>query len=1004
MDADLSAALAPEALAPPIARDLGLPPDAVTSVLRRLAAGDQPAFLARYRPEHVRGLALRDLERIQARATHAVAFEFRRQQLRLELLAAERLDEETTRLLDVAEHVVELDDLRTLLRKRKRGAGGKARARGLGALASQLWACGSTGRFAGDDEAASDADPLELAAQFPSRRPASRPARRGSAPKKAQADATQADASSEIETEGTSELESSSGTEDAGQAEVAASAATEGTSELESSSGVDAAQAEPSPEAGATSDQAQAPSDADATRTEASGPSAHADPGGTSVDDAQPTDATSAESPGSAAAPAQTSVEAASAGDEPTPSEAAASAGDEPTPSEAAASAQPASSPQDATPPEEPHVPLPDRDLADARSIVADEAFALPIVVRRLRDLVFDEGRMRATVVPGKKDRGGRYARLAERVEPVAKLVPPQILGLHRGDREGALQLHLEVEMERFDEVCGELLGIDASRPCGLQLRQAMRDAWQGASGRAVRQGARKILKQFAERRAIGEFCEAYRPLLLAPALGDRPVLAVDPGFAPGCRVAVLDAHGGIVARDTVFPLEPKLQAPQAKARLIELAREHAVAAIAVTNGNGGRDVERLCRELCRETEDIDAVVVSADADMAGMFAGSRAAKQELADGDASLRRAVAAGRRLQNPLREVAKLDARKLGLGQYQHEVDQEELRAALEQVLTSCINEVGVDPNSATADELARVAGFSQAVAAAVVSHREQHGAFRSRQALLDVPGVPGRAFEQGAGFLRIEQGDHALDRTTIHPERHAQVIEMARALGVTVGDLIGNTELVGKLDGKSQLDKPGASGEPLGPATLDAILQQLRKPGADPRPPFEPVEFEPTLASFEDLTVGMELPGVITHLANFGAFVDVGLPQEALVHVSELSHGFISSPFEAVHVGQRVRGRVIEITPERKRFSLSLRALAPRPERSDKPSGKRRRKSDGRDGGGSRKGGGGSRKGDRGPRKGGDRNSGRGGQGQKGGSDRVLGFKLDLSALADRLDKN
>jgi uncharacterized protein len=359
-------------------------------------------------------------------------------------------------------------------------------------------------------------------------------------------------------------------------------------------------------------------------------------------------------------------------------------------------------------------------------------------------------------------------------------------------------------------------------------------------------------------------------------------------------------------------------------------------------------------------------------------------------------------------------------------------------------SCINEVGVDPNRATADQLARVAGISHAIAKAIVSHREQHGPLLGRQALLDIPGVAGKAFEQAAGFLRIEDGDHALDRTAIHPERYGQVIEMAREAGVTVGDLVGNPELVDRLEPERQLDRPGATGEPLGRIMLGIILEQLRYPGVDPRPPFEPVEFEAALQSFEDLTVGMELTGVITHLATFGAFVNVGLPHEGLVHVSELTHGFISSPFEAVYVGQRVRGRVIEVTPDRKRFSLSLRALQPKPESKSRPGGKRRRRPDDDRGpaeqrqgdrGPSDRGPGDRGPGDRGPsdrgpgdRERGDRDRDRGdrrdrggpkgpGKGHKGGDrdrdrggpkpqdkgDRVLNFKLDLSKLAERFQK-
>jgi len=993
----MSAALAPEALAPPIARDLGLPEVAVTGVLRLLAAGAQPAFLARFRPERTGNLRLRDLEHVQARAAHAVAFELRRQQLRQELATRGRIDDELAALLASATHPIELDDVRIAQqRKRKRGPAAKARARGLTVLAAKLWACGSDGRLHGDEPGAPETDPLELAALHPGRpAPRQQRKRRGREGQGA-SDEAQAGVAGEEASEATSAEHEAPGGEEASEA-TGAEPGDRGEDASE------AADAEPG-EHEAASDREDASEAASAEPIAPEEDEATSELGEHEAHDRSLADDASNDS-----------AEAAAAAED---------AADEHADEHA----------DDGEDDDEPAVPSPERDLAGARLIAADDAFHVPLLVRELRNLVLVEGRIRATQVPGKKDKGGRYAKLSERSEPVAKLSPTHLLGLLRGERDGVLELHLEIDPERFDAVCDGLLGIDATRPCGAQLRQALHEAWMGAPGRAVRASARKLIKQRVDRQAIAEIGEAYRPLLLAPALGLRPVLAIDPGFEPGCRLVVLGADGSVLVRDTVFPLQPKLAVPQTKALVAELCREHGVVAIAVTNGNGGRDVERLCRETLRETEGLaGVVVVSADSDAAALFASSRLAKQELPDADASLRRAVAAGRRLQDPLTELAKIDPRKLGLGQHQHEVDQEELRAALEQVLVSCINEVGVDPNRATAEQLARVAGISHALAKAIVSHREQHGPLRSRQALLDVPGVAGKAFEQAAGFLRIDDGDHVLDRTGIHPERYGQVIEMAREAGVTVGDLVGNPELVDRLEPERQLDRPGASGEPLGRATLASILEQLRQPGVDPRPPFEPVEFEPALQSFEDLTVGMELTGVITHLATFGAFVNVGLAQEGLVHVSELTHGYISSPFEAVHVGQRVRGRVIEVTPDRKRFSLSLRALQPRPEGKGRPSGKRRRKDDEPRARSDRGGEQGERddrnrdrgersdrgergdRGDRGERgdrrdRGGPKGPGRGPKGgDRGGpkpqdkGDRVLNFKLDLSKLAERFQK-
>lgn len=988
----MSAAFTPQALGAPIARELNLPEAAVIGVLELLATGAQPVFLCRYRREHVGPLALRDLERVQARAVRAVAFELKRQQTRAELAASPRWNDELAELVDTATHPVHLEDVSAGSRRRKRGAASRARGRGLGTLASLLWASGSTGRLAGEEPGPADADPLELARQNPGRPPAPRKKsagkrKRGKKKPDAENEAQSAEAPEASDAEPSDAEPSVDASETAQATESVDVQAVDEMATVDAAgesvpaandvvTGTDTSEAGSPDESGesASTEAAAEPTSSDAVAADEAAV-ASAEPQSAEGDDA----------------PASEASEASAANDE-----------DEAAPTDSEAQAADASEPpEEATPP---RPPSPEQDLASARIIVGDDAFDVPLLVRRLRDLVLDHGTARATVVPGKKDKGGRYAKLAGRVEPLAKATPSYLLGLLRGEREGGLQVHLEISAERFDAVCDEVLGIDAERPCGAQLRDALREAWQGPSGRSVRQSVRVLLKRWADRQAIGEFCDAYRSLLLAPPFGRTPVLAIDPGFEPGCRVAVLDGAGAVLAQDTVFPLQPKLQAPQAKARIAELAAAHGVTAIVVTNGNGGRDIERLCREVIRETEGLDPIIVATDGDAAGLLGSSRALKQELPNADTSVRRAIAAGRRVQDPLAALVNVDARKLGLGQHQHEVDQEQLRAALEQVLVSCVNEVGVDPNVASLEQLTRVVGFNHALAQAIVTHREEHGPFRSRQALQEVPGLEGKTFEQSAGFLRIEDGDQPLDRTAIHPERYALVTQIAGDLGVTVGDLVGNAKLVDTIDAKRYLSGKDDDGEQLGRATFDALLEQLRKPGLDPRPAFEPVEYDSSLEKFEDLTVGMELPGVVTHLAKFGAFIDVGLPQEGLVHVSELTHGFISGPAEAVYVGQRVKGRVIEIAADRKRFSMSLRALMPRPEGQDRPSGKRRRRNDGDDRGDR------SGKGKRG--RGNDRDRGRGGPGgrrgggggggnDRGSSDRVLGFKLDLSELAKQL---
>ncbi|MBK8237557.1 MAG: helix-hairpin-helix domain-containing protein [Deltaproteobacteria bacterium] len=656
--------------------------------------------------------------------------------------------------------------------------------------------------------------------------------------------------------------------------------------------------------------------------------------------------------------------------------------------------------------------------LAGARTIAAERIAEWPTLRMRLRQLLLERGRLVVHIADDKREKAARWAKFADKPEPCASIPAHTLLSLHRGEREGVLSIDIEIDPAEIEACCREVLGI-LDNDAGGQVLDAAAEAWHFSLGKAVRNGVRRALKERADRDAIAAYADALRPLLFAPALGAVPVMGIDPGFAPGCRVAVVDANGGVLEHDTVFPLQPKQQVPQTKARLVELIEAHGVAAIAIADAGGARELERLVRETLAGTETHQALpVVFVDSDVIALLAAARSTKDELRE-EPPLRRAVAVARRVQDPLRELVKIDARKLGLGQFQHEVDQEELRGALEQAATSAVCAVGVDVNTASADLLARVAGLSHASSRALVAHREAKGPLRSRSALFEVPGIAGKSFEQGAGFLRVHGGEQPLDVTAIHPERYPLVTQMARDLGLTVPELLADPALVDRIDRTRYLGHASVAGEPLGPLAQDALLAELRAPGVDGRPPFESVAFDPKLRSFGDLAVGMELEGVITRIANFGAFVDVGLSNEGLVHISELSHGFTASPADVVHIGQVVKGRVIEIDAERKRFSLSLRALLPKPERPERRDDRRPGKPPRREGDAERPRGDGERRG-RDDRRGGDRDrddkrqrGGGGGGGPKRGGprrdeaepkrERTLNFHLDLSALMDRVGK-
>jgi uncharacterized protein len=951
MDVDaVRAALSAPVLAPPIARALALPAPAVEAALVLLAEGAQPAFVAAYRADRVDGMAVRDLERVQAAAVRAVAFEFQREQLRQELRDRQKLEPVLDAMVKAAEHALDLDDVRVLLRKRKRGPAAKARGLGLAPLADALFKVGTTGPL-------SDPKVLDL--------------RRG-----ARSHGPKGKAAREARSEGEAHEISPQQGEDHGAApEIEAH---EGEAHEGEAHEVEAVESEET----AAQTEGDAPAaDTEAASAETEVPAADAEASHEAEDEVE--DAPAASAPVDPFAWAQTRIGEA--------------------------------------------LPTIDDVLAQARTICAERIAEWPPLRLALRHAVLEHGVVVARIPEEKKsEKAARFAKYANKPEGCAKISSPTLLAIHRGERENVLAVDIEVDEAIVESVGREILAI-APGPAGDQVALALAEAWQYSLGRAVRSGVRRALKERSDRDAVGAYAEALRPLLLAPALGAVRVLGIDPGFAPGCRVVAIDAGGAVLEDDTIFPLQPKLQAPQSKARIAELVQKHEIAAVAIADAGGGRDVERLVREALAGDEDAPRIpVVLVDSEMVALLAAARTTKEELGE-HAPLRRAVAVARRVQDPLGEMVKVDPRKLGLGQYQHEVDQEELRASLDQVVASCVCEVGVDVNRASLDVLAKVPGLSHAISRALVAFGDENGPILTRAQLFDVPGFAGKTFEQAAGFLRIPGGEQPLDDTAIHPERYPLVTQIARDLGVTVGDLLGHPELVDRIDTERYLGNPSVSGEPLGPRVMLGILDQLRHPGKDPRPPFVSIAFDPQLRSFADLTVGMELDGVITRIANFGAFVDVGLAHEGLAHISELSHTFTASPADVVHIGQVVRGRVIEIDAERKRFSLSLRALQPKPERPERPAAEaRRRPQQPRDEGerrredrprqdrraGERTGGGEGRRdrpqGDRGgpPPSGGPRGRGapaRGRGREEERETRTLNFNLDLSALMDRVSK-
>lgn len=910
MDAQaVSAALTPAALAPAIAKRLGLPPADVETALGLLAQGAQPAFIARHRGDRVKELRIEDLEQIQSAAAQAVGFELRRQQVAVELEQRGAAGPIIERELAAASHPLDLDDVRSFGKRKTRPAVARARIGGLTPLALALWQHGSDGDFSNAETIPSDLLAVPSRASLNKKRKRKRK-------KKVEAEVEAAPAP-QASPEPSPEPSSEEAAED-GHASVDEVASTQDTPEPAASTEPAEPVAEPVTEAAVPD-----------TETAAPGPDIPSFDG--------------------EALAAQVGADA---------------------------------------------VPDDAEAMAGAKTICADFVVEHPGVRRLLRRLVMTRGKLRTAVVPAKQDKAGRYSKFFDRAEVCSSMAPTNVLAIQRAERDGLLDVSVEVEADMLRDEVAKLLGVAETGAAAAALREAIDEAWaHGGLAKAISGGVRRQMKERADRAIIPNLCEALRPQLLAPAFGRRPVLCIDPGTQHGCRLVVLSAEGSLVAEDTVFPLQPKMQVPQAKARIAELCAEHGAALIVVVGSTGAREVEKLARAAVAESEAVSGIAVhTVDGDGVGSLAGSKTFKTEFPKADAATRRAVCAGRRVQDPLLALARADLRKLSLGQFQFDVDPEALRQALEQVVGTCIAKVGVDLSTVDADTLARVPGMSQALAKAVVAHRDgKEGGFRSRNELLEVPGMVGKAFEQAAGFVRVQGGEQPLDATPIHPERYAQVAEMARSLDTTVPELLGDAAKVDAIDPEAFLGKPGVSGEPLGPHGFSQIQAELRQPDRDPRPPFEVAAFHPDLGSFDDLTVGMELEGVITHLAGFGAFVDVGIAQEGLVHLSEMSHDYVAAAGDVVHIGQRIKGKVIEITPEKKRFALSMKAMTAAPERPARQRGDGPRRGDGpKDG---RKGGKGKGKGKGGPRGGGPRKEKR--------EEKVLGFRMDLSDLASRL---
>ena len=553
--------------------------------------------------------------------------------------------------------------------------------------------------------------------------------------------------------------------------------------------------------------------------------------------------------------------------------------------------------------------------LSGARDIIAERINEDAQARDRMRRLFERKSSIRAKVAKDKEEEGAKYRDYFDWEESLAKAPSHRVLAMRRGEKEKILRLKIEPPQEdAFRQLKRQFL--QGYGPATEQVEMAVEDAYKRLLSMSMETEARLQSKKKADAEAIRVFTENLRQLLMSPPLGQRNVLALDPGFRTGCKLVCLDRQGKLLFNTAIYPHPPQNQRREAEDKLYNLVQKYKIEAIAVGNGTAGRETVDFLRKIGLDKE-VQVVMVNEAG--ASIYSASEAAREEFPDHDVTVRGAVSIGRRLMDPLAELVKIDAKSIGVGQYQHDVDQNALRNALDEVVQSCVNKVGVEVNTASKQLLTYVSGLGPVLAQNIIDYRDENGPFRSRAALKKVPRLGAKAFEQSAGFLRIRDGKNPLDASAVHPESYAVVDRMAKGLGVTVKEWIEREDL------RKQLNLKAYVTDSVGLPTLKDIVKELAKPGRDPREQFESFEFTEGINEIDDLREGMVLPGLVTNITAFGAFVDVGVHQDGLVHVSEMANRYIRDPNEVVKVNQKVMVKVVEVDKKRKRISLSMKQV-------------------------------------------------------------------------------
>ena len=554
----------------------------------------------------------------------------------------------------------------------------------------------------------------------------------------------------------------------------------------------------------------------------------------------------------------------------------------------------------------------PDEALKGARDIISEWINESEAARNSIRNIFVREAIISSKVIKGKEEEAQKYRDYFDMNEKLARCSSHRLLAMRRGETEGFLRVNISPEDDRCLEKLDRIF-VKGETESSEQVVEAVTDAYKRLLKPSIETEFASESKAKADAEAIRVFAENLRQLLLAPPLGQKRVLGIDPGFRTGCKVVCLDAQGNLLHNETIYPHPPVNETSQAMRKVQKMVEAYDIQAIAIGNGTAGRETEQFIQNT-RLDREVKLFVVSENG--ASIYSASKIARDEFPDYDVTVRGAVSIGRRLMDPLAELVKIDPKSIGVGQYQHDVDQSQLKKALEQTVENAVNRVGVNLNTASKHLLVYISGLGPQLAQNIVDYRAENGAFKNRKQLMKVPKMGAKTFEQCAGFLRIPDSDQLLDNSAVHPESYAIVESMAKDLKMDIKELIHNKEL------KKSLDLQKYINATVGLPTLNDILLELEKPGRDPRSEIKVFEFDANIKTITDLRLGMELPGIVTNITNFGAFVDVGIKENGLVHVSQMADRYISNPAEVVSLHQHVRVRILEVDVERKRVQLKL----------------------------------------------------------------------------------